>query len=222
MDNPPLSLEFYSETVGLDEEPGISSENILRILGRPQTALQPYLGFSNLNFEALNFRIHRNAPLIGLRWQPWSFVRMFAEYRHSEDSLARTQPRDDPRYGAILFYFHEFGTLSAGVRTISDSYGEAVRMDRYSHKPMFTAWSKLALRVNPNAQTFADLYGEAFVQETLDPALGRKAEELRGGMRAGMIWDNVSVTAQLFHRLVSGVDAPPARWRWLLAIGGRF
>lgn len=214
--------EFYSEAVTLDESQGHSLEANARVLWRKHKKLTPYAGFTFLRYSTGGNSLERKSPLLGIRWQVAPFLRAFAEYRLAFDSPESRRKKDDPRIGLILGHWQDITQLRPALRIASDSYAEIVFMNRYSNSPMAAGWSKMLLRWNPTSTTFADVYTEAYALESRDPALGRKSQELRYGTRVGWVGDRISVTALAFRRFASFVDAPKARMRFLLAIGGNF
>ncbi len=219
---PHVRVEWYVEALTLDENPGQSLESTARLLFWPNKAVHPYLGFSYLDYQAFKFAIHRRSPMVGLRWDVFPFLRVFYEFRRAYDALAEDLTHDDPRLGAIAFYFKPLVELPVGLTVVTDSYAELMQMDRYSRHPMVSGWSKMALPWNARPLVYVDAYGEFNFQETSDPALGRKVREVRAGVRAGAVWNRLGVSVHLFHRLDSWVDSPQARWRLLLAAGGQF
>jgi hypothetical protein len=214
--------EAYSEYVTLDENKGSSLEANARLVYRGKSVIEPYAGFSYLHYSAYRSSIERKSPLIGLRWQALPFLRLFAEYRVSFDSPSRLRKKDDPRLGAVLGHWQEIAALTSKIRLASDSYGEFIYMDRYADSPMAAGWTKLLIRGTPANNLYTDGFAEAYALESRDPALGRRAQELRYGARAGWVGEKISLNAMVFRRFVTLVPAPAARYRFLFAVGGSF
>lgn len=214
--------EAYSEFVTLDENNGHSLEANARILYRGKFAVEPYAGFSYMTYSAYGDSIKRESPLLGLRWQALPFLRLFAEYRYSYDSPSRLPKKDDPRLGLILGHWQEISNLASGFRLASDSYVEFIYMDRYASSPMAAGWTKLLVRGTPANGLYTDAFTEAYALESRDPALGRRAQELRFGARAGWVGERISLNAVLFRRFLTLVPAPAARYRVLFAVGANF
>lgn len=213
--------ELYAEHVRLDE-PGSSVEATLRATFQIAKWLEAYAGYSHLRYELKPNEVERRSPLLGLRYMPTNFLRLFAEYRHSRDNLNSGKTADDPRLGVTAFYFTEFAPLSKAGGWFSDSYADIIHMSRYSKDLVLSGWSKLGVRARPLSNVFTDGYVEAFLQDTKDPALGRRAQELRYGVRVGLTSHSLTLSAQIFHRLTSWIPAPDARWRLIISLGGSF
>jgi hypothetical protein len=159
-----------------------------------------------------------------VQFRPIPELKLFAEYRYAIESPRSGYGRSDPRIGAVGGLWRE---RSIGRHAIfSDSYGELMFIPRITKRPGATIFSKVGPRFRLKPNFGADLYLEGFARESDDLNLGRRAYELRYGGRLVYSFSgpratsNWVATAGAFHRFASFRDAPEARWRLIVAIGG--
>jgi hypothetical protein len=225
-------LEAYGEFVTLESEGGYQSSTWATArwrTGESAFAPMPYVGLAweryAPDFAPNVSQVGRVSPHAGVQFRPIPEIKLFAEYRYVFDSpRSAIYSRHDPRIGVVGGLWRE---LALGKHAIfSDSYGEFLFLPRISDRPAATVFSKVGPRFRLVPRLGADLYLEGFARESDDVNLGRRAYELRYGSRLVYAFggprpeSNWVATLGAFRRFASFRDAPAARWRLLIAIGG--
>jgi hypothetical protein len=220
-------VEAYGEFVTLESEGGYQSSTWATarwLTGKSLFAPMPYVGVAWERYAPDFAQVGRFSPHAGLQIRPIPEIKIFAEYRYVFESPRSAYGRNDPRLGAVGGLWRE---LPLGRHAIfSDSYGELLFIPRITDRPAATFFSKVGPRFRLQPKFGADLYLEGFARESDDVNLGRRAYELRyggrlvyafGGPRAESGW---VATVGGFRRFATFREAPEARWRLLVAIGG--
>jgi len=220
-------VEAYGEFVTLESEGGYASSTWATArwqTGASRWAPMPYLGLAWERYSPEFTSVGRVSPHAGLQLRPIPEIKIFAEYRYVFESPRSAYSRHDARLGVVGGLWRE---KSLGKHALfSDSYGEFLFLPRISDRPAFTAFSKAGPRFRLRPNFAADLFLEAFARESDDVNLGRRAYELRYGSRLVYSFggprpeSNWVATIGAFHRFASFRDAPEAKWRLLIAIGG--
>lgn len=221
------NTESYAEVSTLEGEGGHSDSAWARarwLIGASPFIPVPYLGVAWDRYAPDQAEVSRISPMVGAEIFPLPSLKVFAEYRYVTETPRSTYSKSDPRVGLIGGLWREL-PLGGRWALISDSYGEFILVSRISSNPGLTAFSKAGPRVRLAKGLSADLYGEAYARDNDDVNLGRRSLELRYGTRAvysfaGPRNGGWSASLAAFRRVHTFRDAPEARWRLLLAVGG--
>ena len=221
------NTESYAEVSTLEGEGGHSDSAWARarwLISASPLVPVPYLGVAWDRYSPDQGEVSRISPMVGAEIYPIPALRLFAEYRYVTETPRSTYSKSDPRVGLIGGLWREL-PLNDRFSFVFDTYGELILVSRISPNPGFTAFTKAGPRVRVAKGLSADLYGEAYARDNDDVNLGRRALELRYGTRAvysfaGPRNGGWSASLAAFRRVHTFRDAPEARWRLLLALGG--
>lgn len=221
-----VHLETYGETVSLESEGGRASSLSVKAIYAAKPELRwfprPYIGGAWDRYAPNSGKVQRFSPLAGVELRPLGSWRLFAEYRQVFESPRSGYRRSDPRVGVIGGQWWDL-PLGKNFSLFSDSYLDLIAIPRISDNPSLTAFSKFGPRARLEKGIYLDLYGEAYARESDDTNLGRRALELRSGLRSVYAFGEDGswcASAALFRRFHTFRDAPEAEWRLLFALGG--
>ena len=215
-----ITASTYGEALTLEQEGGYASSLWVKAKYHLGEQFHSYIGMHGETYEPRIGGIRRVSPLAGIEKNFGPF-RAFAEYRYAFEKPRTTYSKHDPRFGFTGGYWWQNNNNPGGF-LFSDSYGELISIPRIKTAPNFSAYSKLGWRKPLSSKFYLDPYVELYANESSDPAMGRDALESRGGLR--LVWADKGWSTNLsaFHRIFSLRNAPAARLRFQLAIGGEF
>lgn len=216
-----LRYDFYSESYSATYFDGAVSQSRLRLLVPFwKERLQPYLGVNTSSdftgSETLRFADDFVSPTAGLLIKPFSFLGIFGEYRRLYRTTDNELPdqENDARYGAYVYYLQYLPQLAS---THLELYAETVALERFTSKPVTTAWlkyGKIFSILTPSLSVTP--YIEGFTRESPILMIGIDERSLRAGAKLKWQRNGFSVQILGYNRFES--NSVPTGWEGFLVL----
>ena len=216
-----LRYDFYSESYSTTYFNGSVSQSRLRLL-LPlwEERVLPYFGVNTSNdfTRASDQRFADDfvSPTAGLLLKPLSFLGIFAEYRRLYRTADNELPdqENDSRYGAYVYYLQALPALAS---THLELYAESVALDRFTSKPVTTAWLKFGKSFPVLSQSLSITpYLEGFTRESPNLMIGIDERSLRAGGKLKWQWGGFSAQLLGYNRFES--NSVPTGWEGFLVL----
>jgi hypothetical protein len=216
-----LRYDFYSESYSTTYFNGSVSQSRLRLL-LPlwEERVLPYFGVNTSNDFTRNsnqrFADDFVSPTAGLLVKPFSFLGVFAEYRRLYRTADNELPdqENDSRYGAYVYYLQALPALAS---THLELYAESVALDRFTSKPVTTAWLKFGKSFTVLSPSLSITpYLEGFTRESPNLMIGIDERSLRAGGKLKWQWQGFSAQLLGYNRFES--NSVPTGWEGFLVL----
>ena len=216
-----LRYDFYSESYSTTYFNGSVSQSRLRLL-LPlwEERVLPYFGVNTSSDftrnSNLRFADDFVSPAAGLLLKPLSFLGIFAEYRRLYRTAENELPdqENDSRYGAYMYYLQALPALTS---THLELYAESVALDRFTSKPVTTAWLKFGKSFPVISPSFSVTpYLESFTRESPNLMIGIDERSLRAGGNLKWQWRGFSAQLLGYNRFES--NSVPTGWEGFLVL----
>lgn len=217
-----IEYDFYSESyVASTYFNGSINQNRFRFLYPTlQNKVLPYLGVNTSHdltaSENLRFADDFISPTAGLLVKPVSFIGLFAEYRRLYRLTDNELPieENDPRYGAYIYYLQK---LPISATPHAEIYAESVALNRFTSKPVTTAWLKLGKEFLITSQSLSFTpYLEGLYRESPNLMVGFDERSLRFGGK--LKWQTDTWSAQLLTYRRFQSSSVPNGWEAFLVL----